>query len=157
MATWRVVCLLHSRRRTFLFSICLHLPGGYPILPTEGYPIPGPDRGTPSHTCTGGYLHPRHGWVPQGTPHPDLGWGNPPLPTWTWDGVTPPSVRRQISIATTCYAAGGMPLAFTQEDFLVVPVVLGCYGCEDVRWSVRRCNRDGTGQSGPAQVRDGGE
>ena len=39
----------------------------------------------------------------QGTLPPDLGWGTPP----TWD------------IASTCYAAGGMPLAFTQEDFLV--------------------------------------
>ena len=27
---------------------------------------------------------------------------------------------RQSSIASSCYAAGGVPLAFTQEDFLVV-------------------------------------
>ena len=28
------------------------------------------------------------------------------------------------SIAGTCYAAGGMPLAFTQEDFLVYLFIL---------------------------------
>ena len=32
----------------------------------------------------------------------------------------PPLVRRQSSIASSCYAAGGMPLGFTQEDFLVL-------------------------------------
>ena len=50
----------------------------------------------------------------------DLGWGTPLDMGWgtprTLDGVPPP---RQISIASTCYTAGGMPLAFTQEDFLV--------------------------------------
>ena len=40
------------------------------------------------------------------------------------------------------------------KDFLVV---LGCSGCEDVRWSVSRCNRDGTEQPGGAQIRDGGQ
>ena len=39
-------------------------------------------------------------WVP-----PRHGMGYPPT--------------RQISIASTCYMAGSMPLAFTQEDFLV--------------------------------------
>ena len=38
-----------------------------------------------------------------GIPHPDLGRGTP----------------NQNSIACTCYAAGGMPSAFMQEDFLV--------------------------------------
>ena len=110
-----------------------------------GYPIPGllggtPSRsgwgGTPSQVWLGGVPHPRSGW---GTPqtwdgvspctwdmvHPpqttdvvpfqrwDLRWGTP----WTWDGVPPPS------IASTCYEAGGMPLAFTQ-DFLVYMCVL---------------------------------
>ena len=43
-----------------------------------------------------------------GYPYPPpsrTGWGSP--------------VRRQSNIASTCYVAGGMPLAFTQEDFLV--------------------------------------
>ena len=43
-------------------------------------------------------------------------------PRFRLDGVPPPPapIRRQISIVNTCYAAGGMPLAFTQEDFLVL-------------------------------------
>ena len=47
------------------------------------------------------------------------------------------------SIAGTCYAAGGMPLAFTQEDFLIF--FLPCRQCEEMganggRW------RKGTGK-----------
>ena len=67
---------------------------GVPTGLGMGYP-PGPGMGYP----------PRHG---MGYP-PDLRWGNPP---------------RQISIVSTCYAAGGMPLAFTQEDFLVTKISL---------------------------------
>ena len=68
--------------------------GEYPISGLgRGYPIPGLDGG-------GGVPHPRSGWC-GGVP------GVPPLPT------------RQSSIASTFYAAGGVPLAFTQEDFLV--------------------------------------
>ena len=70
----------------------------YPPAPGMGYP-PGPGMG---------YLPPDMGW---GTPQ-DLGWGTTPQ---TWDGVPP----RQVRIVNTCYAEGGMPLAFTQEDFLV--------------------------------------
>ena len=99
-----------------------------------GYPIPGLAGGVPHLRSEGG---PEMGYPPNlgwGTP-PDLGWGTPqtwdevPPLTWdrvpprhgtgyppTWDGVPPP---RQISIASCCYTAGGMPLAFTQEDFLV--------------------------------------
>ena len=88
--------------------------------------------GTPSQVWLGGYpmgwgtppdlrwsTLPDLGW---GTPPPDLGWGTPP-PNLGWGtpprpgtGYPPPP-----SIASTCYgyAAGGMPLAFTQEDFLV--------------------------------------
>ena len=71
---------------------------------------------------------PPHDRVPpdlgSGTP-PDLGPGTPPTWHWvppkTWDWVPPPDqVRiRQSSTASTCYAAGGVPLAFTQEDILV--------------------------------------
>ena len=69
--------------------------GGY-----LGYPQPGLDGGTQGTPMTG-----------LGTPHHD--WmGYPPFPPWV-GGVPPPH------IASTCYAAGGMPLAFTQEDFLV--------------------------------------
>ena len=109
---------------------------GYPIPgPGGGYPIPGMDGGTPFQA-----------WTERGTPlfrpgmgypHLDLGWGTP---IQTWDGIPPgqdwmvtvhpptrtewgtppPPIRRQSSIANTCYAAGGMPLALTQEDFLVL-------------------------------------
>ena len=60
-----------------------------------GVPIPGPGgEGTPIQL-----------WM--GYPSPSMtGWGTPPI-------------RREISIESTCYAGGGMPLAFTQEDFLV--------------------------------------
>ena len=54
------------------------------------------------------------GWYPvsglEGVPHLRSG-GVPHLRS----GVPP----RWISKASSCYAAGGMPLAFTQEDFLV--------------------------------------
>ena len=47
-----------------------------------------------------------------GTPLSGLGGGTTPPPP-------PPPIRRQSSRVSTCYAVGGMPLAFTQEDFLV--------------------------------------
>ena len=113
-----------------------------------GYPIPGPDRGsTPSQVWMGGtpfkirmgvsplsktrwgtshlrldVILPlsKTGWgtspppsAEWGTPHPYLGWGV--APHQRLDGVPPPN----ISTASTCYAVGGVPLAFTQEDFLV--------------------------------------
>ena len=64
--------------------------------------------GTPHHWM--GFPH--HDWM--GHPHPPTmtGWGTP---HHDWMGY-PPS---PTSIASTCYPAGGMPLAFTQEDFLV--------------------------------------
>ena len=62
---------------------------------------------------------------------PDLGWGTPQPwmgyprgpgmgypPNLGWDTPPPPG------IGSTCYVAGGMPLAFTQEDFLVSGAVL---------------------------------
>ena len=64
-----------------------------------------------------------------GTPQPGLDGGGYPIPGLDGLGGTPPSTRfgwwrgtppmRQSSIASTCCAAGGVPLAFTQEDFLV--------------------------------------
>ena len=75
---------------------------GYPPTPWDGVP-PQPGMGYP----------PIKTWL--GYPPP---WDGVPPPTW--DGV-PPLPPRQSSIASTCYAAGGMPLAFTQEDFLVPP------------------------------------
>ena len=132
-----------------IFSLCvsshpgmggyLHLPiggggvgGGYTILPNGGYSIL-PDGGTPSF-LTGGT--PIRSWLGEGggeytTSELDggtlplelefhsfigTGWGYPPM---VGGGSTPPPGGRQSSRVSTCYAAGGMPLAFTQEDFLV--------------------------------------
>ena len=73
--------------------------GGYPVLGWGGV-TPRPGMGYP----------------------PDLGLGTSP---WTWDWVpAPPQTWDWVppgppSMASTWYAAGGMPLAFTQEDFLV--------------------------------------
>ena len=44
----------------------------------------------------------------------------PGLDGWGYLGYPP---IRQNSIASTCYPAGGMPLAFTQEDFLVITLL----------------------------------
>ena len=88
-----------------------------------GWGTPWTWEGVPPQTWDG--VPPRH---ETGYP-PGHGTGYPP---WTWDRVppqdmgqgTPPDLRwgtppRQISLVSTCYTAGGMPLAFTQEDFLV--------------------------------------
>ena len=109
-----------------------------------GDPIPGPDEG--------GYPLSRTEW---GTSHPGLdgitlsrtGWGTPPI--WDWMGYHPPSgtgwgtpspVRRQSSIASTCYAAVGMPLAFPQ-DFLVRNIFLTRSSCGKPQEVYRlRCN-----------------
>ena len=90
-----------------------------------GYPIPG--LAPPPQTWDG--VPPRPGMgSPQtwdGVP-PDLGWGTPQtwdrVPPWTWDRVPPPDLGwgTPPSIASTCYVVGGMPLAFMQEDFLVL-------------------------------------
>ena len=60
--------------------------------------------GTPSQVQTGG-----------GYPIPGLVGGYPP-PHPGLDGIPP---LGDSSIVSTCYAAGGMTLAFMQEDFLV--------------------------------------
>ena len=114
--------------------------GGYPIPGLDGgYPIQGLDwgGGTPSQVWMGGYpitgldrgYPPTQVWtgVPssQGTHHPGLD-AVPPLGL---DGV-PPSVRRQSSLASTCYTAGAMPLAFTQEEDFLVMYYVYQVGCE---------------------------
>ena len=82
--------------------------GGTPSQVNWGEGVP-----WPSLDDVGGY--------PKYPPGPEMGYpprhgtGYPPRHEM---GLPPP--LRQISIASTCYTAGGMPLAFTQEDFLVV-------------------------------------
>ena len=110
--------------------------GGYPI-PVGRVPGEPPTRsgwwgypGTPQTRSgwwgghTWGTPSTRSGW---GTPQPGLDGGgilgvpSPPGPGLDGDGGTPDQVWiRQSSIASTCYAVGGVPLAFTQEDFLVL-------------------------------------
>ena len=118
--------------------------GGY-LIPGLAGGVPHPRSrqgggGTPSQVRMG-YSPTRSGWdtpwpdqdgVPpwhlgQGTPL-DLGWGTPldlawgtprtwdRVPPQTWDGVPP----WHGTIVSTCYAVGSMPLAFMQEDFLVL-------------------------------------
>ena len=116
--------------------------GRYPIQLTGGtYPIPGSDRGCmpiPGLDRGGTPGHPHLGQVPGqggGNPHCRCGQrgiplsgqvpGVPPCPgldggtSLSRTGCVPPPVGRQSSIASICYVTGGMPLAFTQEDFLV--------------------------------------
>ena len=99
----------------------MSLPRGYPHpVPDWRVPHPVPIQ-YPSQVRTG---YPYQDWmgVPPlrldgGTPPPNLDWVPPIRAGWGYP--PPPLPRRQSSRASTCYAAGGMPLAFTQEDFLV--------------------------------------
>ena len=78
-------------------------PEGY-YLPRQGGVLPFWGGGV---LPPGGYYLPRQGVLPSGGYY---------LPTGYYrQGGTP----YRNSIACTCYAAGGMPLAFTQKDFLV--------------------------------------
>ena len=69
----------------------------------------------------GGYSHPSQQVTPP--PPPIRKDGVSPTPCQDWMGVTLLPVGRRSSIASACYAAGGMPLAFMQEDFLVYRLV----------------------------------
>ena len=79
--------------------------GGYPDL----------ERGTPIQTWDGGTINPVQTWE-EVQPTQTWEWGTPYPGQVPGQGVSTPI---QNSIACTCYAAGGMPLAFTQEGFLV--------------------------------------
>ena len=121
-----VTARIRRMREGNSFSLCVssHLDrggtpfswqgGGYPFqrLDGGGTPFSGLGMGgTPSSWC--------------GVPFPGLdgggtpSWGVPHLGrAYPLAGEPPPP--RQTSTACTCYAAGGVPLAFTQEDFLVL-------------------------------------
>ena len=130
------VCQSTSRREGWEGGVTHILPirGGTPILPNQGGRYSHPSqlrRGVPSSQVRmGGVIpHPRSGhgvslsqiWA-MGYPHP-RSWDTP-IPGW---GYYPDQVPGQEggtpnwnSIGCTCYTAGGMPLAFTQEDFLFI-------------------------------------
>ena len=106
--------------------------GGYPARSSWGVPCQGvPCRGLP---CWGGY--PAMGSTLSGG-YPARGvpcWGNTLLGGYPARGGTqvryPPQQGQpgggypgQDNIGSTCYMTGGMPLAFTQEDFLVFFIV----------------------------------
>ena len=82
--------------------------------------VPGPFHGVPQ-SWPGRYPSPGWGY-PQpgqdGIPPPPvrLGWDTPPPARSRW-GTPPPPHKGQNSRVSTCYAAGSMPLAFTQKDF----------------------------------------
>ena len=94
---------------------------GNPSLVRMGVPwgsphpgqAPGQDREVPWGTSS---VRTGTGW---GIPHWDWGWMKYPTPSGLDEVPPPPKVRSQSSTASTCYTAGGMPLAFTQDDFLV--------------------------------------
>ena len=103
-----------------------HIQGVPPFPgPGRGYPLPRSRWGEYPFSDLLNGVPPTLGRV---YPHPDLRMGTPlPAPG---KGVTPhplppsrtgwgPPIRKQSSIGGTCYAAGGMSLAFTQEDFVV--------------------------------------
>ena len=92
--------------------------GGIPLPRSRGYPLPG--KGVPptweGSTSPPGKRVPHLG---RGTPLHGKGVppsrGVPSIQVRSQDGGTP----YWSSIVCTCYAAGGVLLAFTQEDFLV--------------------------------------
>ena len=98
---------------------------GDPIQLTGGYPIPGPGGGYP-HPADGHTLSQlQDGGYPiqlMGVPYPRTWDGIPPSKIWdgvphrpgTWDGVSPPVPNQD-----TEQHSEHLPLAFTQEDFLV--------------------------------------
>ena len=114
--------------------------GGYPIPGLDGgYMIPGLDERVP--TLLTGNVPPfkiRMGVPPGTTTSPSrTGWSTPLSKTewgtaslsrtgWGTSPPPPPPIRRQISKASTCYAEGGVSLALTQEDFLVLCLFFTC-------------------------------
>ena len=116
----------------FLVCLSVHTWEGVPHPTDGGYPLPRSGQGAP-HLADGG-VPPSQVWtggypiqLTEGTPsqvwrggYPIQLTGGTPFPGL--DREVPPgrgTPLHQTSTACTCYAAGGMPLAFTQEDFLV--------------------------------------
>ena len=97
-----------------------HPRSGWGVPPTQnwmGYPPLGLNGVLPIQDWMG-YPLSRTGLGTSSCPELDMGTFLPPCQGL--DGEPPPPpVRRQSSKASICYAAGGMPLAFTQDDFLV--------------------------------------
>ena len=112
-----------------------------------GYSIPGPDMGSTPSQVQGGT--PSQVWMGyslsrtvRGTlPHSGLDEVPPPPPPSRTGWGTPPPLSGDSSIASTCYMAGGMPLAFTQEDFLVLTVSFSIFTGTNLKapcWNVTK-------------------
>ena len=103
----------------------LILPGDTPSFPIGSTPFPGLvgglGRGTPPiQTWEGGTPHLDLG---RGYPHLGKGRGYPHLGKGyplSRSGPRIGGTHNWNIIACTCYVVGGMPLGFTQEDFLVL-------------------------------------
>ena len=133
----------------FSLCVSVHTLTGvpHPRSGWEGVPHPWSELGTPLARTGWGTLWP--GLDGGEYPLARTGWGTPPWPgldgggVLYWPGLDwvppshqycmgypsrtgcgyhppPPTPIRQINIASTCCPAGGIPLAFTQEDFLVL-------------------------------------
>ena len=113
----------------------------YPPPSLDGVPPTITGWGTPHHHWIG--YPPSLDRVPppwldrvpplDGVPPTMTGWGTPHMTGWVpsmtgWG--TPPT------IASTCYAAGGMPLRFRQEDFLVY--LLNLYVKSNKTWKLKQ-------------------
>ena len=112
------------------FGVPQSWPGGVPqddIPPPPGqvrmgHPSP---RFFPRSLIPGPFFGVSQSW-PGGVPQDDIPppnhfrMGHPPPPrSQVRMGYSPPPPPGQSSRTSTCYAAGGMPLAFTQENLLV--------------------------------------
>ena len=108
-----ITARIRSMKGRYCFHRCLsvNISGGgvVPRSGLDGRGVPHPRSGQGSGWWLGG------GWGLPGVPPPRPEMGYPPDLRWG----TPPPIT-QSSIASTCYAAGGVPLVFTQEDFLFI-------------------------------------
>ena len=99
-----------------IFPVCSQPGGGYPIHSQQGVPHPSPMGGTPIQSQQSVPQQGQYGEPPR-----------PPCQDWMeypcriGCGYSP---RGKSSGVSTCYAAGGMLLAFTQEVFLVI--IISC-------------------------------
>ena len=99
----RVYLSVHTRGVPHLANV------GYPhpVL-MGGYPHPVPvGNGVPPSSPSRGYPTPHQ--LDEATPPPGLDGGTPPCQDWV---EYTPSPHPDSSRASTCYTAGGMPLAF---------------------------------------------
>ena len=116
--------IITTRVRTYDGRLCFHKCVSVQL--SGGYPISGLGRGgAPFQVWVGGY--PISGLGRVGTPSQVQVWGG--TPSQVQMGGTPSQVQGVLQvplpgIASTCYGymVGGMPLAFMQEDCLVLSV-----------------------------------